>query len=136
VGKILEGILNIIDQAIPDKDAAAKAKHDVTMKVLENEQNLIQGQIDINKIEAANVSIFVSGWRPFVGWICGLALFWQFMGYDLSVWVVSVAQFVNPAIKDFSVPKLVGSENLLEIVFAMLGLAGFRSFEKYKGVVK
>ena len=136
VGKIIEGVLSVIDQAIEDKDKAAVLKHEVTMKILDNEQALMQGQLDINKIEAASEGNYKGGWRPFIGWVCGFALFWNFMGYDLINWMLTFLKTFYPVLANIDPPALVGSDNLIEVVFAMLGLAGFRSFEKWKGAAK
>jgi hypothetical protein len=129
IGDVLKGIIEIIDKSVPDKDAAAKMQQDVTMKVMEIQFALQNGQIEVNKVEAANQNLFVSGWRPAIGWTCALALFWQFVGYDMTVFGLSV---MNSSIV---APKLIASDNLFELVLAMLGLAGFRSYEKTKGTV-
>jgi hypothetical protein len=136
VSNIIKGIIDIIDQLVPDKDAAAKLKHEATLKILENEQDLLRGQIDINKAEALTDGVFKGGWRPFIGWVCGVALAWNFIGYDLAVWAINIAKTLDPAFSKFTPPVLTGSQYLIEIVMAMLGLAGWRSLDKIKGVNK
>ena len=89
---------------------------------------IVQGQIDINKNEASNPSVFVSGWRPFIGWVCGIALAYTYIVYPMSLWALSVW---HPALIP---PKLVNNEMLYELLFGMLGMGGLRTFEKYKGV--
>jgi hypothetical protein len=128
VGELLKGVFELIDKVIPDKNAAEKAKQEMTMKTLEMQQQLQTGQIDINKQEAAHASMFVAGWRPAIGWTCALALFWHFVGYEMARWVALMASM------NVEVPRLMSGENLMELVLAMLGLAGFRSYEKFKGV--
>ena len=127
---ILSSIFGMVDKVIPDKNAATKMKHEIQTQMLGLQGQLQNGQIEINKIEAAHRSIFVAGWRPFLGWVSGVALFWHFMGYDLASWIIVISG------SDIVAPALGGTENLMEIVLAMLGLAGFRTFEKFKGVAK
>lgn len=134
IGVIIEKVTGIIDKLIVDKDKAAEIKAQVTQQILSQQHELMMGQIDTNKIEAATTGIYKGGWRPFIGWVCGLALFWNFMGYDLVSCLFAFIKPFVPSMHDFTVPKLAGSENLLEVVFAMLGLAGFRTWEKSKGV--
>ena len=89
---------------------------------------LQNGQIEINKMEAAHKSLFVAGWRPAIGWVCALALGYHFIGYDIGAWIITVGGW------DVVLPHLNGTETLMELVLAMLGLAGFRTFEKFKGI--
>lgn len=119
---------SIIDRVIPDKGAAAEAK----LKLIELEQRgelaqlaaeteLRKGQMAINAEEAKNPSIFVSGWRPFIGWVCGLGLAYEFL--------------VRPILVGFG---FLGAEipmgDLLVILGGLLGLGTLRTTEKIKGV--
>jgi hypothetical protein len=89
---------------------------------------LVQAQIDVNKVEAASPSIFTSGWRPFIGWVCGSALLYTYLGYPFLMWILSVWK------PEISPPKLGNDGMLYELLFGMLGLGGLRTFEKVKGV--
>lgn len=81
---------------------------------------LLVGQLEINKAEAAHKSIFVAGWRPFIGWVCGVGLMYNvILSPLLDIW--------------FEVP-VVNPELLYPVLLGMLGLGGMRSFEKFKGV--
>lgn len=82
---------------------------------------LIEIQNEVNKIEAQHRSIFVAGWRPFIGWVCGLALLYNFIIRDLVAWV-------SPSI----MPPALQMEHLLTVLMGMLGLGGLRTFEKLK----
>jgi len=125
---ILTSIFGLVDKVVPDKDAAQKMKHEVEVMLIGLQGQLQNGQIEINKIEAAHKSIFVAGWRPAIGWVCALSLGWHFIGYDVFQWIIAAFDLQMTA------PALSGTENLMEIVLAMLGLAGFRTFEKFKGI--
>jgi len=133
-GGILDAIFKGIDSLVTSdeeklslKNAAAKAAADERLQEWAIAAGLMQGQIDNNKIEAASSSLFVAGWRPFIGWVCGAALAYEFLAYPLLVWA---ARLWFPGI---DVP-LVAGDNLFELVLAMLGLAGWRTVEKVKGV--
>lgn len=90
---------------------------------------LVQGQMDINKAEAENPSVFVSGARPFIMWICGVGLAMQFLVSPLLQW--GAAMYGKTVILP---PLDMGT--LLTLLLGMLGLSGMRSFEKVKGVSK
>lgn len=109
----------------PDKRERAKAEADATILTLLGQQQ--QGQVDINKIEAANPNIFVSGWRPFIGWVCGVALAYTYVVTPFWAWILTLYY------PDKTMPVLP-SDNLFELVLAMLGLGGLRTFEKIKGI--
>ena len=79
---ILDPITAIINKIIPDKTAAAAAQAQLQMAITSGQiqQELVQlqavttTQSDVDKIEASNASVFVAGWRPFVGWVCAAGL--------------------------------------------------------------
>jgi hypothetical protein len=82
---------------------------------------LVKVQSEINKMEAQHRSVFVAGWRPFIGWICGLALAYNFIIRDVIAWV-------SPDI----MPPAIQMDQLITILLGMLGLGGLRTFEKIK----
>jgi len=75
LGPILDGVLRLI----PDKGERARAKEMFEGQMLNAMTSLVQGQLEINKTEAQHGSIFVAGWRPFIGWVCGMSLVWNFI---------------------------------------------------------
>ena len=91
---------------------------------------LVQGQLAVNQAEAATGSLFIGGWRPFLGWICGCAMAYTYLAYPLLMWAGALW---FPAIK----PPLLGNDGMLyELLFGMLGLGALRTFEKVKGVAR
>jgi hypothetical protein len=100
-----------------DLREAIKGKEIDPEKALE----LIKVQNEVNKIEAQHRSIFVAGWRPFIGWVCGLALLYNFILRDLIAWL-------SPNI----MPPALQMEHLLTVLMGMLGLGGLRTYEKLK----
>jgi len=79
-------------------------------------------QTEINKAEASNPSVFVSGWRPAIGWVCALAMGYQYLARPLMVAFMPALAF--PGLDD----------NLWQLMMGMLGLGGLRTFEKTQGV--
>ena len=119
----------IFDRVIPDKAAAEKAKLDLLREASGQEFNLALEQIKVNMEEAKHPNVFVSGWRPAIGWTCAAGLFWNFLGYPIATWAATLW------FQTFTPPALL-SDNLLELTLGMLGLAGMRAWEKYKGVAR
>lgn len=121
-----EGVSNIIDKFVETDDerrAAELIKARLMMKPS-------LAQIELNKIEAGHRSIFVAGWRPFIGWVCGVALAWHFILHDLVTWI---AVSYSP---EATVPDLVGTEVLVTVLLSMLGLGALRTAEKMTGKTK
>jgi hypothetical protein len=124
---LLPTITGVLDRVLPDQAAAAKAKLEMEARLLEAAVSQSSLQAEINKVEAGHTSIFVSGWRPYIGWVCGMAMAWTFLLAPVLSWLLAVTGVVAV------VPPLQ-TEYLLELVLAMLGLGGLRSFEKLRGV--
>lgn len=91
-------------------------------------------QIEVNKVEAASSSTFVSGWRPAIGWVGVAAMVYQFLAYPLLQWGWVWAQGAGIAPQGLQPPPAVDADQLWVILSGILGIAGMRSFEKTKGV--
>ena len=117
----------LIDRLWPDPTQAAAAKLELLKLQQSGDLAQITGQMDINKAEAQNASVFVSGWRPFIGWVCGSALAYQYLLRPLAMGIAaSVGHPIAP------LPGL--DSNLWELMFGMLGIGTLRTVEKMKGV--
>jgi hypothetical protein len=121
-------VTSLLDKFIPDADERARLAHDIATMSEKHAQELARGQIEINKTEASHKSMFVAGWRPFVGWTCGVALAWHFVGQPLAVFVITYSGVEAPPLPVFEM------ESLLTVLLGMLGLGGLRTFEKTRGV--
>lgn len=109
----------VVDKIWPDKSEQERAQLAAALQI-------VQGQLEINKAEAASPNVFTSGWRPFIGWVCGSAFAWNWIGLPVAVFASNYSGHplqVSPADMSEMMPVLMG----------MLGLAGLRSFEKVKG---
>ena len=125
-GPIASGLFGLIDKLFTSEDERMAAK----LKVLELEKSGELAQIAVNAQEARHDSIFVAGWRPFIGWVCGLAFTWAFLLYPvLSFFVVAFGIPVNLTL----VPELELAA-MMPVLMGMLGLGAMRSWEKREGV--
>lgn len=127
---IMLGIGNkVIDRLWPDPSQAAAAKLELFKLQQSGELAVITGQMEINKAEAANPSVFVSGWRPFIGWVCGAACAWNWIGLPMAKALAVYHQVpfaLSPADLSEMMPVLIG----------LLGLGGLRTVEKIQGVAR
>jgi len=126
LGPILDGVLKLI----PDKNARAAAKEQFEAQILVAMTGLVQGQLAINQKEAEHGSIFVAGWRPAIGWICGSALGWNYIVQPIITW----AAFISGV--DLADAPRLDSAELTTILLGMLGLGGLRTYEKRLGVAR
>lgn len=122
IGSIVEGVGKIADDLFTSDEERLK----MALKEKEIEADLIMAQIDTNKEEARHKSVFVAGWRPFIGWVGGFALAYQFILYPLLVW--GWALFEGPG----DPPPPFTSDVLYTLIAGMLGIGGMRSFDKLK----
>ena len=110
----------VINKIWPDKSEAEKQQLAAAVQ-------LLQGQMDINKAEAASGSVFIGGWRPAIGWVCAAALACQYIARPLLVWAGIITGHNWPVL-----PGL--DDNLWQLMLGMLGMGGLRTVEKVKGV--
>lgn len=137
VGDLIAGLVGkVIDRAWPDPAQKAQAALELErmrqsgeFKVIDAELQAMQMQADVNQVEAASADPFTSRWRPFIGWVCGLALCWHYIGRPLAEWALLMAG------RDIQIPA-VDLGDLIVILLGMLGLGGLRTTEKIRGVTK
>lgn len=95
--------------------------------------DLLKGQQEINKEEAKHSTILVAGWRPYVGWVCGFGLTYQFLFYPFMQWVWRFAQAMEWIPRDLDPPPVLDLTVLMTLLFGLLGLSTQRSIERIKG---
>jgi len=117
----------VIDRVWPDPEKAAAAKLELFKMQQSGELAAMAGQLDINKAEAANPSVFVSGWRPFIGWVCGSGFAIQFVIGPMAEWGSAV--YGHPV----KFPQMDMS-TMMPLLLGMLGLGAMRTAEKMQGV--
>jgi len=118
---------DLVNRLFPDKAQNDAAKAQLAQLVITGEIQQIAGQIQINAVEAASNSTFVAGWRPFVGWICGLGFGYQFV---IQPFLTFLVKLHNP---NFTAP-LLDVSTLSELLMALLGMGALRTVDKVKGV--
>ena len=123
-------VSGLLDKFIEDKDQKAKLAHDLATMAERHAQELAKGQLEINAAEAKHRSIFVAGWRPFIGWTCGIALAWHFVLAPVVIFGAGYAGVTLPELPTFDM------DSLMTVLLGMLGLGGLRTFEKAKGLTK
>ena len=135
LGSVFDFGSKIIDKIFPDKTAADKAKFDLLtmqqqgeLKGLENDFNLALEQIKTNAVEAESPSTFVSGWRPFCGWVCGCALAYNYVVMPFIVYFAKLASATAPTM------PVLDMGTLMTLLMGMLGLGAMRSYDKQNGV--
>jgi hypothetical protein len=122
LNSLIKPITSILDKVIEDKDTKNNIAFELATMAERHAQELAKGQLEVNKVEAAHKSLFVSGWRPAIGWICGLALLYStILAPILGIW--------------FIVPP-VDSSLLTSVLMGMLGLGAMRSYEKKNNVAR
>ena len=120
---------SVVERIWPDANKRAEEmrkleelKQGGELAKLDAHVKLLVGQLEINKIEAASKSLFIAGWRPFIGWTCGLGLAYNvILSPFLDIW--------------FDIPK-VDVSALYPVLMGMLGIGGMRTVEKIKGVAR
>ena len=120
LGAVSDLVGTVVNKIWPDKSEAEKQQLAAAVMV-------VQGQLDINKVEAANPAVFVSGWRPFIGWVCGAACAWNWIGLPIAK--MGLTLWGHPL--DLAAADLT---EMMPVLLGMLGLGTLRTVEKIKGV--
>jgi hypothetical protein len=130
LNSLIGPVTGILDKVIEDKDQKAKLAHELATMAdkLSHEQQL--AQIEVNKAEAASGSLFKGGWRPFIGWVCGIAFCYHFVVQPIIIFVVALVGVNIPDLPEFQM------NTLLTVLGGMLGIGGLRTYEKQKGLTK
>ena len=119
----------LINKIFPDPAQADAAKLELLKLQQSGELAVMTAQTDINKEEAKSSSLFVSGWRPFVGWVSGSAFALHFL-------LLPISNFILVANNHKEVVLAFDMQTLLTVLMGLLGLGGMRTYEKVQGVAK
>lgn len=129
LGDILKPVTGIIDKAVVDVDKKKELQYKLQELADRTDGRLhaeLMGQIEVNKIEAAHPSVFVAGWRPFIGWTSGAGLSYHFVLAPILETVLKATGWYAGAMPELD------SAQLMTLVLAMLGVGAQRSFDKFK----
>ena len=120
LSSLIEPATKLLDKVIEDKDQKNALAHEIATMAERHAQELAKGQLDVNKVEAAHKSLFVAGWRPAIGWVCALGLFYNvILANIIGIWI--------------DLPE-IDTTLLVPVMMGMLGLGAMRSYEKVQGV--
>lgn len=120
------GLFDLIDALFTSEEERTNGR----LKLLELQQAGTLKQLEINKTEATHASIFVAGWRPFIGWTCGAAFCWTFLLFPMAQ---ACLVYFGQDISDLPNPDL---SDMMPVLLGMLGLGAMRSYEKSVGVAR
>ena len=123
-------VASLLDKFIPDADTKNKLAHEIATMAQRHAHEANMGNLEINKTEAQHRSLFVAGWRPFLGWGLSFAMIWHFVLVPLITFICAFAGVDIPELPHFDM------ESLMTVLLGMLGLGGLRSFEKAKGLTR
>jgi Holin of 3TMs, for gene-transfer release len=130
IGSIVDSVGKIASDLI----TTDKERLELELRAKELDQAIDLAQIEVNKVEAQHTSVFVSGWRPAIGWIGAAAMAYQFLLYPMMLWAWTYLQGTGWIPKELTPPPVLDADQLWVILSGILGIAGMRSFEKTKGV--
>lgn len=119
----------LLDKIIPDKDAREKAQFELIKASQDQDFQLDLGQLKINEVEAANPNVFVSGWRPFVGWTCATSFAIHFVIFPVANFFIVLNGYKEVTLS-------FDMTTLMTVLGGLLGIGGLRTYEKIKGVAK
>ena len=139
IGGIVEAVGKIADDLFTsdeERNAADLELQKLGLEAVKVDAGLMQGQMEVNKVEAAHASIFVSGWRPAIGWIGAAALGYQFILYPFCVWGWTIMQGRGWVPATLAAPPMLETDALWVILSGILGIGTMRSFDKAKGTAR
>ena len=125
---LINPIAGLLDKVIPDKDQRDKLAHEIATMSQKQGYELAKAQIAVNQVEAGHRSIFVAGWRPALGWVGVSAIAYNYVLLPLiNIYLIS---------NSMDVLSPMDLSELMPLILGMLGLGGYRTYEKKKGVTK
>ena len=127
---LVGAVSGLLDKFIEDKDQKNRLAHEISTMAEKQAQELALAQIEVNKAEAASGSTFRGGWRPFIGWVCGVSFAYHFVLQPLLVFLVALMGWSVPQLPEFDMASL------MTVLGGLMGLGSLRTFEKFKGVSK
>jgi len=125
---MVEPVISKVCDMIPKPQDRIKAKEEFEKNLISAVFEADLAQNRINEAEAKHKSMFVAGWRPFIGWVCGIGLMWSFLVRPIFNWIISIAGL------DITGLPALDMGAIMQLVTAMLGMGALRTYEKMKGV--
>ena len=127
ISSLIGPATSLLDKFIEDKDQKMALAHEISTMAERHAQELAKGQLEVNKVEAASKSMFVAGWRPFIGWVCGIGFLANFI-------LIPMANF-GLALGEVSITiPMIDTTQMMPVLMGMLGLGAMRTVEKVQKV--
>lgn len=126
-GGILKGVEGVVDAVGNQINKKATLKAAANSEELQAELSQELGQVEVNKIEASSLNVFIAGWRPAAGWICVFGMGYQFLVRNILGWLAE-------NLFHWTLPPDLDIQTLMTLLFGLLGLSTLRSADKYNGV--
>lgn len=130
LSELISPVSNLLEKVVPDSDKRAELAHEIATLAERQAHEIALAQIKVNEAEAASGSVFKGGWRPFIGWVCGIAFAYHFVAQPVILFATAYFGLTIPPLPEFDMSAL------LTVLGGMLGLGSLRTFEKFKGVSK
>ena len=127
VSALIGQATSLLDKFIEDKDQKMALAHEISTMAERHAQELAKGQLEVNKVEAASKSMFVAGWRPFIGWVCGIGFLSNFI-------IIPMANFGLALAEMSIVIPMIDTTQMMPVLMGMLGLGAMRTVEKVQKV--
>jgi hypothetical protein len=130
IGPVATLLDDVLKRVVPDPTERARLQAAMQTELLKADLSVLQGQLAINAEEAKSEHVFVSGWRPFIGWVCGGAFAYHFVLQPFLAFAVGIGGVSLPPL------PVLDAATLMPVLLGMLGLGGLRTFEKVQGANK
>ena len=131
VGALIKTVTGgLVQRFVTDPSKKQDAEIEIERSILRAVSEANTAQMAVNEQEAQHKSVFVAGWRPFIGWICGLGIGFQFIARPILNWILLIARPETPQLPSIDI------EAILTLVMGMLGLGTQRMLEKRWGVAR
>ena len=127
ISSLIGPATSLLDKFIEDKDQKMALAHEISTMAERHAQELAKGQLEVNKVEAASKSMFVAGWRPFIGWVCGIGFLSNFI-------IIPMANFGLALAEMSIVIPMIDTTQMMPVLMGMLGLGAMRTVEKVQKV--
>ena len=127
VSSLIGPATSLLDKFIEDKDQKMALAHEISTMAERHAQELAKGQLEVNKVEAASKSMFVAGWRPFIGWVCGIGFLANFILIPMANFGLALAEV------SITIP-MIDTTQMMPVLMGMLGLGAMRTVEKVQKV--
>lgn len=127
IASLIGPVAGLLDKFVEDKDQRNALAHEIATMSEKYANEQVIAQLEVNKTEAAHKSLFVAGWRPFIGWVCGFGMTGNFIALPFCNFALALLE------QNIIIP-LVPLEQMMPVLMGMLGFGGLRTYEKVKGV--